>query len=102
VKIKCANLQLLLDETRFRDNLVLMNTLSNTARTIIHATIATVSGLFIAAAVVFGAVALAVAGLMIGLAGALTSHLRPQQRPATVTLNATRSGRGWIVDPSDR
>lgn len=79
-----------------------MNNVSSTARAMMNATIATVSGLFIAAAVVFGAVALAVAGLMIGLAGALTAHRRPQRRPATVTLNATRHGRGWIVDPSDR
>ena len=73
-----------------------------TARTLFHAAVATLSGLFIAAAVVFGALALAVAGLMIGFAGALASHLRPRKRTAVITLNATRTGRGWIVDPSDR
>ena len=74
----------------------------STARNIVDAVIATVSGLFIAAAVAFGIVALAVAGLMIGAAGALASRLRPHPRQAVVTLNATRTGRGWIVDPSDR
>jgi hypothetical protein len=102
LKIISANLQLLLDDRRIRDNLLHMNALSTTARTFAHATIATVSGLFIAAAVVFGAMALAVAGLMIGLAGALTSRLRAQERAAPVTLTARRNGRGWIVDPSDR
>jgi hypothetical protein len=79
-----------------------MMSVPTTARNVIHAAIATVSGLFIAAAVVFGAMALAVAGLMIGFAGALTSRLRPRRREAVVTLNATRTGRGWIIDPSDR
>jgi hypothetical protein len=79
-----------------------MMSVPNTARNLVHAAIATVSGLFIAAAVVFGVVALAFAGLLIGLAGALTSHLRPRHKVAVVTLNATRTGRGWIVDPSDR
>jgi hypothetical protein len=75
---------------------------ATTVRNLIHATVATVSGLFIAAAVIFGAVALAFTGLVIGLAGALISRTRPQQRPAVVTLNATRTARGWSVDPSDR
>lgn len=79
-----------------------MMSLPATARNLVHATIATVSGLFITAAVAFGIVALAVAGLMIGFAGALASKLRPQRQPAVATLNATRTGRGWIVDPSDR
>lgn len=79
-----------------------MMSVHTTARNLVHAVIATVSGLFIAAAVVFGVVALAVAGLMIGLAGAVMSQLRPRQKPAVVTLNATRTGRGWVVDPSDR
>jgi hypothetical protein len=79
-----------------------MNALSSTARNFVNAAIATISGLFIASAVVFGAMALAFAGLIIGLVGALTAHMRPQPRPATITLNATRSGRGWIIDPSDR
>jgi hypothetical protein len=79
-----------------------MTSLSTTARTIFNTTIAAVSGLFIASAVIFGAVALAAAGLIIGLAGALTAHMRPQPKPAVVTLNATRTGRGWIIDPSDR
>jgi hypothetical protein len=96
-------LYLLLDETRGRDNLFVMMSMPTTARSIFQAIVATVSGLFIASAVVFGAMALAVAGLLIGLAGALTSHLRPRTRQtAVVTLNATRTGRGWIVDPSDR
>jgi hypothetical protein len=73
-----------------------------TARNLFHASIATASGLLIAGAVVFGAVALAVTGLIIGFAGALTSRLRPRPKPAVITLNATRTGRGWIVDPSDR
>jgi hypothetical protein len=79
-----------------------MMSVPNAARTIFHTAIATISGLFIAAAVAFGVVALAVAGLLIGFAGALTSHLRPRQNVAVVTLNASRTGRGWIVDPSDR
>lgn len=98
----CLNLQVLLDELFFRDNLFGMNTLPSAAKTLINAVIATVSGLFIASAVVFGAMALAIAGLVIGLVGALAAHMRPQVRPATVTLNATRSGRGWIINPSDR
>jgi hypothetical protein len=70
----------------------------------LHTAIATTSGLLIGVAVVFGAMALAVTGLVIGFAGALTSHLRPRPspKPAVVTLNATRTGRGWTVDPSDR
>jgi hypothetical protein len=79
-----------------------MHSLSTTARTLFHATIAAVSGLFIAAAIVFGAVALAITGLVIGIAGALTARTRPQRRPAVITLNARRTGRGWSVDPSDR
>lgn len=79
-----------------------MNNLSHTAKTVFHATVATVSGLFIAAAVVFGAIALAFTGLLIGIAGALISRTKPHQRPAVITLNATRTGRGWSVDPSDR
>jgi hypothetical protein len=79
-----------------------MQDLSTTARNVFHATIAAVSGLFIAAAIVFGAVALAITGLVIGLAGALTARTRPHRRPAVITLNATRTGRGWSVDPSDR
>ncbi len=72
------------------------------ARSLIHAVIATVSGLCIAAAVVFGAMALAVAGLIIGVAGALSSRLKPQPKVSVITLNATKTGRGWIVDPSGR
>jgi hypothetical protein len=80
-----------------------MNSLSSTARNLLHAAIATVSGLFIAAAVVFGAIALAFAGLMIGVAGALMARARPHQpRAAIITLNARRTGRGWSVDPLDR
>lgn len=99
---KSASLHLLLDEQPSSDNLNFMMSIPSTARTIVHAAIATVSGLFIAAAVVFGAMALAIAGLFIGLAGALSSRIRPQAKPAVVTLNATRTGRGWIVDPTDR
>ena len=79
-----------------------MTSVPATARTIVYAAIATVSGLFIAVAVIFGAMALTAAGLIIGFAGALTAQLRPRPKPAVVTLNATRTGRGWIVDPSDR
>jgi hypothetical protein len=79
-----------------------MTSISTTARTVFHATVATISGLFIAAAIVLGAVAIAFAGLLIGLAGALTSRASLNRRPAVVTLNATRTGRGWSVDPSDR
>ena len=75
---------------------------TSSARNLVHATIATVSGLFIALAVVFGAVALAVAGLMIGLAGAMSSHLRAKPKSAQITLTAKRRGHGWIIDPSDR
>lgn len=84
------------------DNLVFMHILNVTARKLVHATVATVSGLFIVAAIVFSAAALALTGLVIGLAGALTAGTRPQRRPAVITLNATRTGRGWSVDPSDR
>jgi hypothetical protein len=79
-----------------------MNNINTTAKTVFHAAVATVSGLFIAAAIVFGAVALALTGLVIGLAGALTARTRPQRRPAVVTLNAVRTGRGWSVDPANR
>jgi hypothetical protein len=79
-----------------------MQNLSATARNVFHSVIAAVSAIFIAAAIVFGAVALAITGLVIGLAGALTARVRPARRPAVVTLNAVRTGRGWSVDPSDR
>jgi hypothetical protein len=95
-------LHLLLDETARSDNLSIMMSVQSSARNLVYAVTTTVSGLFIATAIVFGAVALAVAGLMIGLAGAITAHFRPRHKPAIVTLNATRTGRGWIVDPSDR
>lgn len=78
-----------------------MMSVPNAARNIVHAIVASVSGLFIAAAVVFGIVALAIAGLLIGAVGALTSHMRPRRREAIVTLDATRTGRGWIVDPKN-
>lgn len=73
-----------------------------TARNLFSVAIAGVSALLIGAAVVFGAMALAATGLVIGFAGALTSRLRPRPKPAVITLNATRTGRGWVVDPSDR
>jgi hypothetical protein len=79
-----------------------MHTTSATFQKMFHSIVAAVSGLFIAAALLFGAVALAITGLVIGLAGALTARTRPQRRPAVITLNATRTGRGWSVDPSDR
>jgi hypothetical protein len=84
------------------DNLSFMNSLNTTAKTMFHAAVATVSALFIAAAILFGAVALALTGLVIGLAGALTARTRPQRRPAVITLNAVRTGRGWSVDSSNR
>jgi methenyltetrahydromethanopterin cyclohydrolase len=80
-----------------------MTRLSFTARNMFHAVVATVSGLFIASAVVFGALALAVAGLLIGIAGALSARVRTHtQRPAVVTLTARKTGRGWSVDPYER
>jgi hypothetical protein len=79
-----------------------MKPIPDTARYFYQATIATVSGLCIAAAVVFGAIALAMAGLMIGFAGALTASVRPRAKSANVVLTATRTGRGWIVDQSGR
>jgi hypothetical protein len=79
-----------------------MKPIPDTARNLYHAIVATVSGLFIATAVVFGAIALAMAGLVIGFAGALTASARPRAKSANVVLNATRTGRGWIVDPSGR
>jgi hypothetical protein len=92
-----------LDAGRGWDNLFHMNNLSMTARNLFNATIALVSGLLVAAAIAFGAVALAITGLIIGLAGAIVARTRPaQRRPAVITLNARRTGRGWSVDPSDR
>lgn len=70
------------------------------ARLLFQAIVVTVSGLFIAAAVLFGAIALAFAGLLIGCAGALAGRVKPQPRAAIITLNATRTGRGWSVDPT--
>jgi hypothetical protein len=79
-----------------------MTNVLSSARSFLHAATVTLSGLFIASAVVFGIMALAFAGLIIGLAGALVARLRPQHRPVVVTLNSRRIGRGWIIDPSNR
>jgi hypothetical protein len=80
-----------------------MHSLNTTARNIFNATIALVSGLLVAAAIAFGAVALAITGLVIGLAGAILARTRPSQhRHAVITLNARRTGRGWSVDTSGR
>jgi hypothetical protein len=80
-----------------------MQHFSTTARNFFNATIALVSGLLVAAAIAFGAVALAITGLVIGLAGAIFARTRPSQpRRAVITLNAHRTGRGWSVDPTQR
>ncbi len=67
-----------------------------------QSTIALVSGLLIVAALFFGMMAMAIAGLVIGFAGAVLANFRqPDTRPV-VTLEARRTGRGWSVDPSGR
>jgi hypothetical protein len=68
----------------------------------LQSSIALISGLLIAAAVVFGMMALAVAGLLIGFAGAVLANFRAPQHRAVVTLEARRTGRGWSVDTTGR
>ena len=81
-----------------------MHAISDTARLVVQSTIALVSGILIVGALAFGAVALAVTGLVIGFVGAILSCIRPPEnaRHAVVTLEAQRTGRGWSVDTSSR
>ena len=67
-----------------------------------QSTLALVSGLLIVSALFFGVMAMAIAGLVIGFAGAVLANFRPPEPRAVVTLEARRTGRGWSVDPSGR
>lgn len=67
-----------------------------------QSSVALVSGLLIVSALFFGVMAMAIAGLVIGFAGAVLANFRPPETRAVVTLEARRSGRGWSVDPSGR
>jgi hypothetical protein len=67
-----------------------------------QSTIALVSGLLIVSALFFGVMAMAIAGLLIGFAGAVLASFRQPEARAVVALEARRTGRGWSVDPSGR
>ena len=79
-----------------------MMSLSQTARLMVQSMFALASGLLIASALLFGVMALAIFGFMIGCAGAILAHLRKPNASAHayVTLQAHPTGRGWRVDPS--
>ena len=79
-----------------------MRSLSHTARAMFQSTIALVSGLLIVSALFFGVMAMAIAGLLIGFAGAVLASFRQPEARAVVALEARRTGRGWSVDPSGR
>jgi type IV secretory pathway VirB3-like protein len=57
-----------------------------------QSTIALVSGLLIVAALFFGMMAMAIAGLVIGFAGAVLANFRQPETRAVVTLEARRMG----------
>lgn len=79
-----------------------MRSLSHTARAVFQSGIALVSGLLIVSALFFGVMAMAIAGFVIGFAGAVLANFRSPDNRAIVTLEARRTGRGWSVDPSGR
>jgi cation transport ATPase len=79
-----------------------MSNLPTKLLTLVQLATVTVSGVIIATAIAFGAMAIAMVGLVIGLVGALMAMARPRPRASYVTLTARRTGRGWVIDPTDR
>ncbi|GIU65983.1 hypothetical protein [Candidatus Phycosocius spiralis] len=80
----------------------MMDFLPQSAKNFYQRIFALVSGLLIASALLFGVVALAICGFLIGCAGAISARMRKPDVSALayVTRHTYPSGRGWRIDPS--